>query len=198
LASPPSHHPESTPEAFFDEHPENQLFRLKHEELAAKKKLPISGVLPKIGAFGTFGFGFPMIFNPFNKTTGTYYWAGTTLKWEFFKWGSTRREQTLIHLQQLNAKEQQDLFNQRLRGEWLQSRERHQKLAGLLEKDKEVIELYEEVLQIASSQLAQGLITSTAYLEKFNLLKQAQLTRNIHASQQSKMHYRLLFLTGKL
>lgn len=182
----------------FSDRPESKLFQFKGEELEENKKLSNSDHLPMISAFGTIGYGSPVIFNPFDETPGGYYLTGLTLKWNFFTWGTRRREHSLIRLQQQKLMEEENLFHQRLGSDWLRSIEQYNKLLAMLEKDKQIIEHYAEVLRIVSVQLENGLITATAYTEKLNMLKEAELIKNIHASQLSQEHYNILFQTGKL
>ena len=66
-----------------------------------------------------------------------------------------------------------------------------EKLKKLIEKDNKIIALRQNILKTASSQLDNGVITSTDYISKLNAKTQAELNRKIHEIEliQAKINY---------
>ena len=80
----------------------------------------------------------------------------------------------------------------------IQSREDIATLEKLMLRDEEIARLQERILEQVSSQLEQGVATSTDYITQSNALAQARLNRQLHELQQQQIKVEYLTLKGQL
>ncbi|MCJ7757514.1 MAG: TolC family protein, partial [Gillisia sp.] len=68
------------------------------------------------------------------------------------------------------------------------------KMEALIDADKEIIILREKVLKSATSQLKNGVITSSEYLTEFNSLYESMIDQKLHEIQLNltKANYKVL------
>jgi outer membrane protein TolC len=78
---------------------ELSLFEFQSELLDNNKVLVKSRTLPKIFAFGQFGYGNPAL-NMLKDEFDTYYVVGAGLKWTIWDWKSNSREREILGLQE--------------------------------------------------------------------------------------------------
>ena len=71
-------------------------------------------------------------------------------------------------------------------------------LEKLMLRDEEIARLQERILEQVSSQLEQGVATSTDYITQANALAQARLNRQLHELQQQQIKVEYLTLKGQL
>ena len=71
-------------------------------------------------------------------------------------------------------------------------------LNKLIQRDEEVALLQERILEQISSQMEQGVATSTDYIIQSNALTQARLNRQLHELQQQQIKIEYLTFKGQL
>jgi len=172
------------------ERPEYELFKISKDQVGQMKELANSKYLPKFFAYGQAMYGKPGL-NMFDSDFQPFYIVGIKASWNFWNWGITNREKEIaeIQLNILNTKE--DTFTKNLsiaNNALFNEIDKHQKM---IDKDNEIINLRESILRISSSQLDNGVITSTEYLTELNALIKAQLSYQLHKIEisEAKVNY---------
>lgn len=91
--------------------PEFELFNSNRELLDASIDIDKSNLMPKAYAFGQFGYGNPglnMLSNEFSEIV----YVGAGLKWQFFDWHKTKRQQEIYSIQKEVINSKQNNFSQ--------------------------------------------------------------------------------------
>ena len=70
------------------------------------------------------------------------------------------------------------------------------KMQVIIQKDNEIIDLQEKIVDSAFSELQNGVITSTEYLTELNLLIQSRLKRALHELNLSHTYVDIYTNTG--
>jgi outer membrane protein TolC len=162
--------------------PEYKLFDGKNLLLEEKITLTKKDRLPVISAFGQLGYGQPG-YNQLNDEFDSYYLIGAKLSWNIFDWKNSKRNQKRYQLQKDFVKIQESSFQKNQKVELRREHNNISKYNVLLEQDAAIIKLKEEVTKSSSSQLNNGVITSSDYLEDLNKEVQAKLNREYHQIQ---------------
>jgi len=171
--------------------PEYQFYSSQKSLLESQINLVKKDRYPVVAGFGQFGYGNPG-YNQLNNKFDTYYMIGAKVSWNIFDWKANRRKQKEIAIQKdiITTNELSFTQNQLIELESELSNINTFKL--LLQKDDAIIELQEEVSKSSASQLDNGVITSSDYLEDLNKEIQAKLNKKYHLIQlqQSLAEYR--------
>lgn len=160
--------------------PELQLFDLRKKQLDAAMNLLQSKRMPKAFGFATLGYGNPPGNNFFKDEFAPYYLIGAGIKWNIFDWNKTRDEKQSLVLQHnlLNSRKE-DLagqLNRLLEGKSAEIAT----LESLIATDKQLIEVRKGITLVAESQLGNGMITATEYLNELNAERQAIISHELH------------------
>jgi outer membrane protein TolC len=170
--------------------PEYSLFSLQQNKIDASKKLLGSGTLPRLSAFGQAGYGRPgydMLKNDFDD----FYMIGAGLNWKFWDWNHTRKEKEILSLQNEIINTQKETFDKNVKIDLENKIAEINKAEELIIRDKELIELREKISKSVSSQLDNGVITSSQYLTEINAEASAKLDLESHKIQlvKAKLDY---------
>ena len=159
--------------------PELKLFDSQKAMLEARHKLTNKTSLPKISISGEGAYGRPGP-NFLNQDLRFFGQAGITLKWNIGTLYSYNNEKQnfLINSKMVDVQKEVFVFN--LKSTMLSQTAQINSLKAILEKDKLIIEKRKSIKETASSQLANGSITSTDYLIESNAEMQAILNQKIH------------------
>jgi outer membrane protein TolC len=173
-----------------NQRPEIELYQNQKERLVASGLLLKSKRMPKLLAFGQFGYGRPGL-NMLNDEFDTYYIVGAKLTWNIFDWNTNQREREILKAQADRVINQEEAFIQISDVEKAKQFAEVEKYEDLLESDKNIIELREAVVISSASQLDNGTITATDYLSILNAEKQARINQSIHEIRllHSKANY---------
>ncbi|RMG59819.1 MAG: TolC family protein, partial [Bacteroidetes bacterium] len=150
--------------------PEYGLWDLQREQLELSQESLRSRALPKLAAFAQAGVGQPNPFNFLNTDFAGFYMVGLRLNWQPWDWKRTQRDRQIMGVQAQMLTVQQDRFEQALTAQTAKDRQQVATLATLLEQDAKMIELQTRIEGRASTQLENGVITSTEYLTEVNAL----------------------------
>ena len=164
---------------------EYSMFSLQQNKLDASKKLIGSKNLPRLFAFGQLGYGrpgFDMLKNQFTD----FYIVGAKLNWSFWDWNHTKKEKEILNLQYDIVNTQKETFDKNTRIELRNKEADIRKTEELIKSDKEIIDLRKKITSESSSQLDNGIITSTEYLTILNAQSQAELNLEVHKIQLIK------------
>jgi outer membrane protein TolC len=179
--------------------PEYKLFDGQNLLLEEKITLTKKDRLPVVSAFGQLGYGQPG-YNQLNDDFDSYYMIGAKLSWNIFDWKNSRRNQRKYQLQKDLVETQKLSFQKNQKIDLHKEHNNISKYKILLEQDAAIINLQEEVTKSSSSQLNNGVITSSDYLEDLNKEIQAKLNREYHLIQlyQSVAEYNRILGKSKI
>ena len=138
--------------------------------------------MPKIGAFGEFGYGRPGL-NILDSEFDTYYLLGAKFSWNIWDWNSSKRERQILSVNMQKIDVQQQNFDMMQNISLKEQNANIEKLKALIEKDKEIIGLRTKIRTTYASQLKHGVITSTTYITELNAETQAKLSLEMHTVQ---------------
>ncbi|WP_372754154.1 TolC family protein [Labilibaculum sp.] len=162
--------------------PEYQFYSSQKSLLDAQNDLLKKDRYPVISAFGELGYGNPG-YNLYNDGFDSYYMIGAKLSWNIFDWKSNQRKQTQISIQKNLVDTKELSFTQNRLIELEKESAQINKFRVLLQKDEAIIDLQEQISRSSASQLDNGVITSSDYLDDLNKEIQAKLNKEYHAIQ---------------
>jgi outer membrane protein TolC len=161
--------------------PEQKAFLARIQSLETNEKLLQTRILPVISAFAQGGVGRPNPFNFFRTDhLEPFYQAGVRMNWNLVNWGNIKRSRQNLELQQEIILTQKENFERNIEVALLRDQLQLEKLEALIQKDLEIIEVQEKVVNQVSAQLENGVTTSSDYLMEINLLTNAQIQLQIH------------------
>ncbi|MGZ2368411.1 TolC family protein [Ancylomarina sp. YFZ004] len=171
--------------------PEYKWYAGQQALLDSQKALLKKGRYPVITGFGQVGYGNPS-YNQLKDEFDTYYMLGAKISWNIFDWKSNRRKQKAITIQKDLVVSKELSFTQNQLIELGKESNEINKFGILLEQDKAIIGLQEEISKSSASQLDNGVITSSDYLEDLNKEIQAKINKEYHSIQlqQSLAEYK--------
>lgn len=175
--------------------PEIGLLSAQQLVLAAGEKLVRAKNAPKLGLFATGGYGRPGL-NFLARDFSPYFIGGVSLKIPVSHWytGGQKNELQQLKVNQLRLEKQKESFLLATEVQKLNQEAELDRLETLIESDAGLIEIREQLLKTAETQLDNGVITSADYLVELNKLEQARQNLSIHEVQllQTKQNIRLL------
>jgi len=164
------------------ERPEYQMYSSQKSLLEAQKELLKKDRYPLISGFGQLGYGNPG-YNQLTDEFDTYYMLGAKISWNIFDWKSNRRKQKEMTIRKDIVTTQELSFSQNQMIELGKEYNEIKKFKILLQKDDAIIDLQEEISRSSASQLDNGVITSSDYLDDLNKEIQAKLNKEYHLIQ---------------
>ena len=183
--------------AFEDKRPELQLYDIQVSRTGVMKDMVNTRWNPRFYAFGQGGYGRPglnMLTNDF-----TPWWiVGAKLTWNIWNWNLSKNEKKIYEIQGDIIGTQKETFEKNLKIEAGKGLAEIEKLGQLLQKDEEIIAVRARITRTASSQLDNGVITSSDYIARLNEETLAKLTLETHRIKLVKAKIAYLFTLGKL
>ena len=176
--------------------PEMGLFESQRNLLDAQYGISNINRTPKIWAFAQGGIGQPNPMNFFEVDPETYYIFGIQLNWDIYDWGQTSRQKQVFKMQKAIVDTKQEDFERNLNIAMIKEYREIDKLIEILNKDDQIIELQDRIVQSAFSEFENGVITSTEYLIELNTLIQAQIKRAQHGLSLSYTYVNIYTSTG--
>ncbi|MCF8369013.1 MAG: TolC family protein [Bacteroidales bacterium] len=176
--------------SFINNRPEYVIFSMQHKKIDVSKKMLGSKKQPRLSAFGQAGYGRPgydMLKNQFDD----FYMVGARLSWSFWDWNHTKKEKEILSLQQEIVNTQKETFDKNIRIDLQNKKALIQQKESQISKDDEIIQLREKISASSSSQLSNGVITSTEYLTELNAESKAKLDLEVHKVEliKAKLDY---------
>lgn len=166
--------------------PEYEFFENQRSLLQKKLKLEKVNKLPTISAFGTAAYANPGL-DTFDDSFNPHLFFGVSLKWNFWDAFNTDRHKIIIQYQKKQIDTRADTFSKQLRTELDAISNRIDAIEENVSRDQQIIELHNKVVSEQSSQLKNGVITSTEYIIELNKLSRARvalLLRRVQLVQQ--------------
>jgi outer membrane protein TolC len=162
--------------------PEYKWYLSQKSLLNAQNELLKKDKYPVVSAFGQMGYGNPG-YNQLTDEFDTYYMLGAKISWNIFDWKLNRRKQKAIIIQKDLVETKELSFTQNQLIDLGKESNEIRKFEILLEKDDAIIELQQDISKSSASQLDNGVITSSDYLEDLNKEIQARLNKEYHTIQ---------------
>jgi len=176
---------------------EYSLFSLQQEKAESMKMLSSSRLMPRLMAYGQAGYGKPaldMLKNEFND----FYIIGARLSWNIWNWNRTKNEKSILDMNRNIIASNRDVFTQNLSIELVRKQSEIDRYSKLIEKDQQIADIRMKIMVTYSSQLQNGIITSTEYITELRSETEALLNLRIHQVQLLRAKYDYLATAGKL
>ena len=181
------------PEAAFEQRPEIRLMRSQIVLMESQKKLYSSSHVPKIQVFGSAGAGNPG-YNILDPSIKPMALVGIGLRWDFWDWNEVSNQKEILSIRQDNMSYAIERKLTALRSEVNSQLKEVEKLEEVLSMDRGIIFARQEVVNIKSSQLENGVITSSDYIVELNKLNAAELGLEMHELEliSAKLNYNII------
>lgn len=164
------------------ERPEVDLYNFRKEQVQAAQEMLAKENSPKLMGFATGGYGNPGL-NMLDNSFQTFYIVGLKLNWKVFDWNMNRKKRESLQINNSIIDNEASVFILNTSIELDQELSEIKKLSSLITTDDNIVELRKEVLLTASSQLRNGVITSSEYLTELTHLYTAQTELHTHKIQ---------------
>jgi outer membrane protein TolC len=173
--------------------PELELFQFKKEEIESSETLLSTKNAPKLYGFAQGGYGNPGL-NMLDNSFQPFYTVGVKLNWNVFDWNTNKKQRESLTINKDIIDNEEAIFKLNTNIELNKQRKQIEKTTAFIDSDIEIIKLRKEVLQTASSQLKNGVITSSAYITELTNLYEDEnsLVRHKIQSQLAKANYNVI------
>lgn len=162
--------------------PEITLFDLQNQQIEAAQKVITTTNAPKLNAFVQGGYGNPAL-NMLSNSFETFYMTGLRLNWTLFDWNKTKKEKEVLELSKQIILTEKETFVVNQNRQLNEFNFEIDKINAQLKSDVEIIQLREKVVQSAASQMNNGVITSSDYLNEVTHLFESKITEKTHHIQ---------------
>ncbi len=162
--------------------PELRLFKSRAEQISFAQDMINRQKAPKISAFATGGYGNPGL-NPLKAGFQPYYIVGLSLSWKPLDWGLNKQKIEGLSIDQKMLDAEKEAFIRKTNSEKTAKRFEITKAEVFIEKDREIIALYEDLLKSSESRLRNGSGTASEYIQYLEALYASRLNLEIHRIQ---------------
>ncbi len=176
---------------------EYELYGVQMDRVNLLKNMVTTRWNPKFWAFGQFGLGIPG-YNFLSTDLAPMLMVGARLTWNPWNWNANRNEKRIYDIQGDILKNQQESFDKNLRVTTQKNITDIRKLTELIIKDQELVNLRAGITRTASSQMTNGVITTSDYLLRVNDETHARMGLEIHKIQLIRAKISYLYNIGKL
>ncbi|MDP4282131.1 MAG: TolC family protein [Bacteroidota bacterium] len=176
---------------------ELQSLSIQQERSTLMKNMVTTKWNPKLFAFGQAGYGRPG-FNMLSNDFSPFWIVGAKVTWNFFNWNQNRNEKKIFDIQKDILNVQKEVFDKNIKIASEKNLSDVNKMAEMILKDEQIIDLRSRITRTASVQLDNGTITSSEYVSRMNEETQAKLTLEIHKIQLLKAKLNYLYNLGNL
>jgi outer membrane protein TolC len=157
----------SSPETDSIKRKEQILFDLQAEQLGQNKELLKSRTLPKVYAFGQFGYGNPGL-NMLKDGFDTYYVVGAGLRWTIWDWKTNSRDREILGYQQNIVETRKNQFEADINAAIISQRAVIKNHEENLPAFETILNLRSHITAAAKTQLEEGVIKTLDYIAVFN------------------------------
>lgn len=169
---------------------EYKLYDLQSSSLKLKETMIDRGNLPKVFVFGRGYYGRPG-YNFLNNEFRPYGIVGAGLSWNLTAYYTSSKDKKNIRLNNDIVATQRKTFDMNLQSTLVQQQEEILKLEKMLTMDEKIVIAKTSIRKASSSQLDNGVITSSDYVVDLNAESQAQFNQKLHEIQlmMAKQNY---------
>lgn len=176
--------------------PEYRLFDLNKERLNRSLELIDSKNAPKASFFGQAFYGRPG-FNMFESDFKPYFVAGIQASWNLWDWESVSMEKQSVEVQKKIINTLEENFDRNIAIASLKYLNNIDKLEEQIKKDREIIQLRENISKESAQRLKNGVITSSDYISDANSELMARMDSEMRKIQIYRAKVEYLTLIGK-
>ena len=162
--------------------PELDLFNLQKEQIASTSDIISKNKRPKLYGFAQGGYGNPGL-NPLENAFKSFYYVGLKLNWNVFDWNKSKKQKESLEINKLFIDTEKEQFELNNSMQLDQQIIEINKFKDFTTSDQSIIDLHKKILKTADSQLKNGVITSSVYIEKLTDLFQAENNLKTHEIQ---------------
>jgi outer membrane protein TolC len=175
--------------------PELKVYDAQLKTFNIQKNLINNRNIPKLGVFFQGGYGRPGL-NLLNNDFRTFYTTGVRLNWNFSGLYTAKKEKKLldIHKENISVQKETFLFNTHLT--LSQQSTEITKYQELINDDKLIIQLREQIKTSAKAQLENGIITTKDFINYINDEDQAKQNLLLHKVQLLLAQYNYQTTSG--
>ncbi len=178
--------------------PELQMLEAQKNYLESMKNMSSVVRRPTLWAVAQAGIGQPNAYNFLETDVADFYFVGLKMSWHIFDYGNAQRERSIFQTNQAIVDSKKEYLEDQIDNQLTKASAEVNKLGKLLDKDAEILALQEEIVSSAFSQVKNGVITSTDYLNELTTKTQLQLSQQIHLIQLKQAEYNWLNISGNL
>lgn len=177
--------------------PDVQMLSSQINLLEAQKGMVKSNYLPRIGVFADGGLGLPG-YDIFRDEIAPMAKVGVTMQWHIFDWNKGSLQRQTLDLSQSLTMMKQDRLKRQIGVQRSVEQNNMEKAKRLMQDDAEMLELYTSISAAYGSQLENGTITSSEYIQQLNKEQEARTNQELHKLQLliATMNYNTL-MEGK-
>ena len=173
------------------------MYDMQKSVLEDSKDLITGTWRPKLSGFGQLGYGNPGL-NVLEDQWKPYYMIGARLNWQIWNWNQNKKDKQILGLRQDLVDRERETFDKNLNIALEQHLADIRKYQNLILRDKEVIDLRQNIAHTASSQFDNGVITSSDYVGRLNEEAQSKLDMEVHRVKLAKSKVDYLTALGIL
>ena len=162
--------------------PELDLFNLQKEQIDYTSTILSKNRLPKVYGFAQGGYGNPGL-NMLDNSFQAFYYVGLKLNWNVFDWNKTKKQTQALELNKQFIDTEKEKFELNTSIQLEQQTIEINKYKNFTKSDQSIIDLHKQILKTADSQLKNGVITSSDYIEKLTDLYEAENNLKTHQIQ---------------
>lgn len=162
--------------------PELQYFDLQYKQIESSREVISKSNLPKVYGFAQAGYGNPGL-NFLKNSFQEFYMIGLKANWNIFDWGKNKAQKQALAVSQEIVNTEKETFQLNNDMQLKEAGYEINNMEALIEADKEIVILREKVLKSATSQLKNGVLTSSEYLTEFNSLYESMFDQKFHEIQ---------------
>jgi outer membrane protein TolC len=162
--------------------PEYKLFEAQSHTLKLREEMVNRNNLPKFSVFARGYYGRPG-YNFLNNDFRPYGIIGAGLNWNLSAYYTSSKEKKNLRINNDLVDNQKKIFDLNLQATMVQQLEEIEKLNRMIGMDQKIVDAKTLVRKASSSQLDNGVITSSDYIVDLNAENQAQFNLKLHEIQ---------------
>ncbi len=162
--------------------PELNLFSLQKDQIDYTSNTLSKNRLPKVYGFAQGGYGNPGL-NMLDNSFQAFYVVGLKLNWNVFDWNKTKKQTQALEINKQFIDTEKEKFELNTSIQLEQQIIEINKYKNFTQSDQSIINLRKNILKTADSQLKNGVITSSIYIEKLTDLYEAENNLKTHQIQ---------------
>jgi len=162
--------------------PELELFNLQKTQIDNTSSMLQKNRLPKVYGFAQGGYGNPGL-NMLDNSFQAFYYVGLKLNWNVFDWNKTKKQTQALELNKQIIESEREEFKLQTNIQLEQQALEVSKYNEFINSDETIISLQKHILKTAESQLKNGVITSSNYMDQLTDLYEAEINLKTHQIQ---------------
>ncbi len=162
--------------------PEMELFNLQKIQIDNTSSMLQKNRLPKVYGFAQGGYGNPGL-NMLDNSFQAFYYVGLKLNWNVFDWNKTKKQTQALEINKQIIETERDEFALQTSIQLEQQTLEIEKYNEFIISDQTIISLQKHILKTAESQLKNGVITSSDYMDQLTDLYEAEINLKTHQIQ---------------